>query len=157
MTNYLEKTYLKNDTEKLTQGTTMKKAFGYPPEELFPDVLLGQNKTTPDLLKFINREKEKGNANLNTYLNELHQRTSMPVSVVILTFLALALSSQKKRGGLGINLAIGIALAFVFVFSFEVLKVVSANKTITPLLAMWIPNLLFGPIALFLYFKRANQ
>jgi lipopolysaccharide export system permease protein len=105
----------------------------------------------------VNREKEKGNANLNTYLNELHQRTSMPFSVIILTFLALSLSSQKKRGGLGINLAIGIGLAFVFVFCFEVLKVVSQNKGLTPLVAMWIPNMVFGPIALFLYFRRANQ
>lgn len=135
----------------------MNKGFGHPPEELFPDVLLGQNKTTPELIRFIDREKEKGNANLNNYLNELYQRTSMPVSVIILTFLGLSLSSQKKRGGLGLNLAIGIALAFVFVFSFEVLKVVSANKTLTPLFAMWLPNLVFGPVALYLYFKRANQ
>lgn len=157
LSNYLEKTINKNDTEKLGNGNSMTKSFGHPPEELFPDVLLGQNKTTPELIKFIDREREKGNANLNNYLNELHQRTSMPVSVIILTFLALSLSSQKKRGGLGINLAIGIALAFVFVFSFEVLKVVSANKTLSPLLAMWLPNLFFGPVALFLYFKRANQ
>ena len=81
----------------------------------------------------------------------------MPFSVIILTFLALALASQKKRGGLGMNLAIGIALAFVFVFSFEVLKVVSANKTLSPLFAMWLPNLIFGPVALYLYFRRANQ
>lgn len=155
--NYLEKTYNKNDTEKLSNGTTMTKSFIYPPEELFPDALLGQNKTTPELLTFVNREKEKGNANLNTYLNELHQRTSMPVSVIILTFLGLSLSSQKKRGGLGVNLAIGIALAFVFVFSFEVLKVVSENKSLTPLVAMWMPNFVFGPIALYLYFQRANQ
>lgn len=157
LSNYLEKTINKNDTEKLGNGNSTTKSFGHPPEELFPDVLLGQNKTTPELIKFIDREREKGNANLNNYLNELHQRTSMPVSVIILTFLALSLSSQKKRGGLGINLAIGIALAFVFVFSFEVLKVVSANKTLSPLLAMWLPNLFFGPVALFLYFKRANQ
>lgn len=157
LSNYLEKTINKNDTEKLGNGNSITKSFGHPPEELFPDVLLGQNKTTPELIKFIDREREKGNANLNNYLNELHQRTSMPVSVIILTFLALSLSSQKKRGGLGINLAIGIALAFVFVFSFEVLKVVSANKTLSPLLAMWLPNLFFGPVALFLYFKRANQ
>lgn len=157
LNNYLEKTINKNDTEKLGNGSTMNKSFLYPPEELFPDVLLGQNKTTPELLKFIDREKEKGNANLNTYLNELYQRTSMPVSVIILTFLGLSLSSQKKRGGLGLNLAIGIALAFVFVFSFEVLKVVSENKTLTPFIAMWLPNFIFGPVALYLYFQRANQ
>ena len=157
LNNYLEKTINEDDTEKLGNGNTMNKGFGHPPEELFPDVLLGQNKTTPELIRFIDREKEKGNANLNNYLNELYQRTSMPVSVIILTFLGLSLSSQKKRGGLGLNLAIGIALAFVFVFSFEVLKVVSANKTLTPLFAMWLPNLVFGPVALYLYFKRANQ
>ncbi|UFK98945.1 LptF/LptG family permease [Kaistella faecalis] len=157
LTSYLEKTINSDQTEKLGNGDSMTKSFGHPPEELFPDVLLGQNKTTPELIKFIDREKEKGNANLNSYLNELYQRTSMPLSVIILTFLGLSLSSQKKRGGLGVNLAIGIALAFVFVFSFEVLKVVSENKTLTPLLAMWLPNLVFGPVALYLYFKRANQ
>ena len=157
LNNYLEKTINKNDTEKLGNGTSMNKNFLYPPEELFPDVLLGQNKTTPELIKFIDREKEKGNANLNTYLNELYQRTSMPVSVIILTFLGLSLSSMKKRGGLGVNLAIGIALAFVFVFSFEVLKVVSENKSLTPFVAMWLPNFIFAPVALYLYFKRANQ
>ena len=157
LNSYLEKTINKDETEKLGNGDSMTKSFGHPPEELFPDVLLGQNKTTPELIKFIDREKEKGNANLNSYLNELYQRTSMPVSVIILTFLGLSLSSQKKRGGLGVNLAIGIALAFVFVFSFEVLKVVSENKTLPPLLAMWLPNIIFAPLALYLYFKRANQ
>ncbi len=157
MSNFLEKTFQKDDKEILTYGSLINKSFGFPPEELFPDVLLGQNKTTPELVKFINREQEKGNANLNNYLNELHQRTSMPFSVIILTVLGLALSSQKKRGGLGMNLAIGISLAFVFVFSFEVLKVVSANKSLTPLVAMWVPNFVFGPLALYLYFKRANQ
>lgn len=157
LSNYQEKTILKNDSEKLAEGNIKTISFGHPPEELFPDQLLGQNKTTPELLKFIKREKEKGNGNLNTYLNELYQRTSMPVSVIILTFLALSLSSQKKRGGLGMNLAIGIALAFVFVFSFEALKVVSENKTLPPLLAMWLPNIIFAPVALVLYIKRANQ
>ena len=154
---FLEKTINKDDTEKLKNGDQMTKSFGHPPEELFPGVLLGQNKTTPELLTFIEREGEKGNANLGNYLNELHQRTSMPFSVIILTFLGLSLASEKKRGGLGANLAIGISLAFIFVFSFEALKVVSQNQNLSPMLAMWLPNLIFGPIALYLYFKRANQ
>ena len=157
MNNYLEKTILKDDSEQLKHGMTLMKSFGHPPEELFPDELLGQNKTTPELISFINREKDKGNSNLNAYLNELYQRTSMPVSIIILTFLGLSLSSAKRRGGLGLNLALGISLAFVFVFSFEALKVVAENNTLKPWLAMWLPNFIFGPIALFLYFKRANQ
>jgi len=115
------------------------------------------DKTTPELIKLIDQERIKGNKNLNSYLNELYQRTSMPVSIIILSILALSLSSEKKRGGLGLNLAIGIALAFIFVFSFEALKVVSENNTLTPFVAMWLPNLVFGPIAVVLYFRRANQ
>lgn len=157
ITNYLERRAAKNDTEILTNGETRIQSFGNSPEELFPDKLIGQNKTTPELYQLIQREKMKGNSNVNTFYNELHQRTSMPVSIIVLTFLALSLSSQKKRGGLGLNLALGIALAFVFVFSFQMLTVVSENKTISPLLAMWLPNLIFGPVALYLYFKRANQ
>lgn len=158
ISNYLEKTIGKNDTEILKNGDTKLQNFKHPPEELFPNELLGQNKTTPDLIRFIKRETEKGNSNINVYQNELHQRTAMPVSIIILTFLALSLSSQKKRGGLGMNLALGIALAFVFVFSFEILKVVAAeNNSIPPLLAMWIPNIIFGSLAFYLYWKRANQ
>ncbi|STD10623.1 lipopolysaccharide ABC transporter permease [Chryseobacterium carnipullorum] len=157
LTNYLEKTINKDNTEKLGNGIELRKSYGHSPQELFPNELLGQNKTTPELIKFIDREKEKGNSNLNSYLNEFHQRTSMPVAIIILTFLALSLASQKKRGGLGVNLAIGISLAFVFVFSFEALKVVSENKSLSPAVAMWLPNMVFFPLTLYLYLKRANQ
>ena len=157
LTNYVEKKLGKNDAEILSNGSTRNQDFKHSPEELFPDELLGENKNTIELVRFIDREKQKGNANINTYQNELHQRTAMPVSIIILTFLGLSLSSQKKRGGLGLNLALGITLAFIFVFSFEALKVVSKNQTLPPLLAMWIPNLVFGPLAAILYMRRANQ
>lgn len=157
ITNFLDKKLAKNDAEVLSSGATTTQDFHHGPEELFPDQLLGQTKTTPELLNFIQREKDKGNGNLNTYLNELYQRTAMPFSIIILTVLALALSSEKKRGGIGLNLALGIALAFVFVFSFQFLSVVSENKTLPPMLAMWLPNIVFSPLALFLYFRRANQ
>lgn len=157
LTSYTERTAGKNDTEILGSGDKKMQDFKMHPDELFPNDLQAENKTTPELVKFINRERDKGNGNLNAYLNELHQRTSMPISIFILTFLALSLSSQKKRGGLGLNLALGIGLAFAFIFSFEMLKVVSSNRAMDPLLGMWLPNLVFGPLAIYLYIKRANQ
>jgi len=157
ISNYTERTVKKDNTEILGSGPTKIQDFKLPPSELFPDKLVAQNKTTPELLEMIKRERMKGNNNVTSFYNELYQRTSMPVSIIILTFLGLSLSSEKKRGGLGLNLALGIALAFLFVFSFQVLNVVSENKTLTPLLAMWLPNIVFAPIAAYLYIKRANQ
>lgn len=155
--NFLERQPQKDHSEKLSNGDTKEISFGYPPEELFPNDLTAQTKTTPELIRYINQEIEKGNSNLNVFLNELHLRTSMPVAIIILTILGLSLASQKKRGGLGANLAIGISLAFLFVFSFEALKVVSGKNVLSPLLAMWLPNIIFAPIATILYFRRANQ
>ncbi|MDO4224573.1 MAG: LptF/LptG family permease [Bergeyella zoohelcum] len=157
VTGYLERKATKDNMETIANGDTKELNFGRSPAELFPNELLGQTKTTPELLDLIKQEENKGNKNLNVFLNELHQRTSMPVAIVILSILALSLSSQKKRGGLGANLAIGITIAFVFVFSFEALKVVSQNNGLPPALAMWLPNIIFGVLAAYLYFKRANQ
>lgn len=157
LSNFLEKKINNDNSEKLYSGEQKYQDFKLPPEELFPNNLQAENRNTIELFEFIQREKEKGNQSLNSYLNELHQRTSMPVSIVILTILALSLSSQKKRGGLGLNLVIGIIIAFAFIFSFEVLKIISAKQIISPLLAMWLPNIFFGVLAGYLYIKRANE
>lgn len=155
--NFLEKKIKKDDSEILSHGDKKTQNFGLSPEELFPNDLQAENKNTPELIQFIDRERIKGNKNLNIYLNELHQRTSMPVSIFILSILALSLSSQKRRGGIGENLTIGLALAFAFIFSFEVMKVVSANQSLPPLVAMWMPNIFFGFLAFKLYKKRASE
>lgn len=157
LSNYLEKFVNKDNSEKLTHGEKRNQDFQLSPEELFPNDLQAENKNTLELIDFIKREQAKGNQNLSSYLNELHQRTSMPVSIFILSILALSISSVKKRGGIGLNLAIGITIAFAFIFSFEVLKIASSNQALPPLLAMWIPNILFGGLAVYLYIKRANQ
>lgn len=157
ITNYLERKSAPKNAELISNGDTKELDFKHSPDVLFPDGLLAQTRTTPNLLNLINQEIEKGNKNITSYYIELHQRTSMPVAIIILTILAMSLSSEKRRGGIGLNLAIGIALAFVFVFSFEALKIVAQNNTIPPLLAMWIPNIIFAPIAIILYIRRANQ
>lgn len=157
LTNFLEKKIKANQSEIVSNGNVMNQDFKLTPEEMFPNDLQAENKNTLELIKFIDREREKGNKNLNSYLNELHTRTAMPVSIFILSFLALSLSSQKRRGGIGLNLAIGISLAFAFIFSFEALKMVSINQTLPPLVAIWLPNLFFGILTLYFYMKRARE
>lgn len=155
--NFLERNLI-HGKEIVSNGLQRDQKFGnLTPQEIFPNELVGENKNSFELYRFIQREEQKGNSNVNVYWNEFHQRSSMPISIFILSFLGLSLASQKKRGGLGVNIAIGIGLAFLFVFSFEALKVISQSQIINPLLAMWIPNLVFGPLTAFLYWKRAHQ
>ncbi len=157
LSQFFEKNILPDGTEKLSTG--MEKKLNLPVEftQLSPDALSVQTKTTPELQQMIRRERKAGNTNLNVFLNDLYQRTSMPVAIFILSILAVCISSEKRRGGIGMNLAIGLALAFVFVFSFEALKIISENRVLPPLLAMWLPNIIFLPIAIYLYIRRARQ
>jgi len=109
------------------------------------------------LYKFIAQSKARGISNLNTYLVEFHKRTSLPVSSYILTFIAVCLASRKRRGGIGINLAIGIILMFLYVFLLKIAEVLGAGSETNAFAMVWLPNLLFGTLAVYLYLKNAKN
>jgi lipopolysaccharide export system permease protein len=109
------------------------------------------------LKEFIKQSKQRGISNLNTYKVEFYKRTSLPIASYILTFIAVALSSRKKRGGMGVNLAIGISLMFMYVFFLKIGEVLGAGADSNPLFMVWLPNLIFGAIALYLYFRNAKN
>ena len=124
--------------------------FSFDLEDLTPTVYVAETLSYFDLVRFIEREKKRGNANMNVYLTVLYKKYSIPVSAFILTIIAVAVSSMKRRGGMGMNLAIGILLAFAFVFFDKIFGVMAEKSTIPPIIAVWIPNFVFGVLAIFL-------
>ena len=119
-------------------------------EDLTPVVYIAETLTLGDLYKFINKEKKRGNGNIDTYLVVLYKKFSIPVSAFILTIIAVSVSSMKRRGGMGMNLAIGILLAFSFIFLDKVFGVLAEKSSINPFIAVWIPNFVFGILSIFL-------
>ena len=57
---------------------------------------------------------------------------------------------MKRRGGMGMNLALGILLAFSFVFLDKIFGVLAEKSSMSPFIAVWIPNIIFGTLAYFL-------
>ena len=106
-----------------------------------------------ELNTFIEQERRRGSANLNRYLVVAYKRWSLPVSAFILTIIAVAVSSVKRRGGMGVSLALGISLAFVFIFFDKVFGTIAEQSTFSPLLAVWLPNITFGILAVYLLFN----
>ena len=115
------------------------------------------NLPSDKLIDFIKKSEKRGIKNLNSYYVELHQRTSLPISSYILTLIAVALASRKKRGGVGINLAIGIGLMFIYVFFMKVAKVLGSAPNSNAFFMAWLPNIIFGIIAVYLYIKEKKQ
>lgn len=125
-------------------------------DDLTPVVYIAETLSLKDLYKFIQKEKARGSSNIDVYLTVLYKKYSIPVSAFILTIIAVAVSSMKRRGGMGINLAIGILLAFAFVFFDKIFGVLGTKSTIPPIIAVWIPNIVFGILAIYLL-KNAKR
>lgn len=124
--------------------------YNFDLEDLTPVVYIAETLTYSELTKFIEKERKKGSKDINTYLVVLYKKYSIPVAAFILTIIAVAVSSMKRRGGMGTNLAIGIVLAFAFVFLDKIFGVLAEKSSAPPIFFVWIPNFVFGILAIFL-------
>ena len=104
---------------------------------------------TPDLREFIAREKSRGLGNTQIYAVEISQRTAEPFSSFILALLGLSIASRKVRGGIGLHLAIGIGLGAIYVFLSKFAETFAVNLDISPVYAIWIPNVVYLFITLY--------
>jgi len=134
----------------IESGERKDTVFSFDIEDLTPVVYIAETLNLADLNKFIDKEKARGSSNINVYLVVLYKKYSIPVSAFILTIIAVAVSSMKRRGGMGANLAIGIILAFSFVFFDKIFGVLAEKSTMPPIIAVWIPNFVFGILAIYL-------
>lgn len=154
--NYRKRIIL-SDRDSIKFGTKLDTSFTFTPKDLINVDYLAKEMTSIKLYEYINKSRERGVSNLNTYLVEFHKRTSLPVSSYILTFIAVALASKKRRGGMGVNLAIGITLMFVYVFFLKIAEVLGAGADTNSFIMVWSPNILFGALAIYLYLKNAKN
>jgi lipopolysaccharide export system permease protein len=90
---------------------------------------------------------------LNTLKVEKYRRTATPATVILLTLIGAVLAGRKTRGGSGLHLATGIMIASVFIVSDRFSTVFSVKGDLPPVLAAWIPNIVFSVVAYYLYRK----
>ncbi len=132
---------------------TMLLNIGLKPEELRRDEYLKDKLTTPELAAFIQREEARGTEGLSALKVERYRRTATPFAVLVLTIIGVVLASRKTRGGSGRHLAIGIITAALFIMSDRFSTVFATKSNFPPLLAAWVPNIIFSVVAFFMYKK----
>ena len=104
-----------------------------------------------ELNELIATQRMRGDGNVKFALIEKHTRFALPFSAFILTIMGVALSSKKRRGGIGWNIGIGIALAFTYILFLRFSQMFVHTGALPPAVALWLPNLVFTIIAVFLY------
>ena len=139
--------------EKITTGKQLDTIIKMQPQDFL--IMKGQQQTmtSPQLKEYIANQKRRGFANIKEFEIEYHQRLAMSFAAFILTAIGLSLSSKKVKGGMGLNLGIGLALSFSYILFQTVSATFTVNGNTPPIVSVWIPNILYTIIAIYLYRK----
>ncbi len=137
--------------ETLRSGLRIDTALTITPEDFARRETFVETMNYRELHDEIDLLKLQGSDEIKLLLNENHKRISNPFSVFILTLIGVSVSSRKARGGIGVQIGFGLALSFIYIFLMQFATQFSLKGNLDPMLAMWLPNIIFLLIALFLY------
>lgn len=139
--------------EIITRGDRLDSIINMEPQDFL--ITRGQQETmtSPQLREYISKQKQRGFANIKEFEVEYHRRIAMSFAAFILTSIGLSLSSRKVKGGMGLHLGIGLALSFSYILFQTISSTFAINGNVSPAIAVWIPNVLYLFIAIYLYRK----
>ncbi len=146
----------KDNRELIRRGAALDTTIPFEPR----DFLIAKNDhekmTTPALERYIERQRSRGVGNIKSFEVEYHRRYAMCAAAFILTVIGMALSSRKVKGGMGLNIGIGLVLSFSYILFMAITQSFAYSGLTSPLIAMWIPNIIYTVVAVVLY-NRASM
>ena len=153
--NYKIRT-LKGMREHITSGMETDTTVMMEPMDLVFSKGQQETLTSPELKRYISKQKDRGSSNVVQYEVEYHKRIASSFASFILTIIGASLSARKRKGGMGLYLGIGMALSFSYILLQTVCATFAINASTPPMLAAWIPNILYSFIAYYCYKKAPN-
>ncbi len=152
--NYVKRTVTENG-DIIEKKTNLDTILNFNLDRLTPVKYVAESLDYFALKKFMEEEERRGSPAMNRYKFVAYKRVSLPVAAYILTIIGVAVSSMKRRGGMGVNLIFGFVIAFSFVFFDKVFGTIAMqpNSSLSPLFAVWFPNVIFAFLAVYLLIK----
>ena len=130
--------------------------YSFVPLDLSKTDAIKEALTTSQLTTYIDQEKLRGRENLNLYYIEKDRRSAQPFAGFVLTLMGACIASRKIRGGSGLHLALGIVISAIYIMFMQLSTTFSAKSNLSPMLAVWIPNVIFAGVAYLLYRRQAK-
>lgn len=152
ISDYFVRTINGNE-EKIRKGTLLDTTLTLKPADLNLGLVNIDMLNFPQLNRFISEQKLKGTENIDFYEVEKHKRIATPFANLVLTLIGVALSGRKIRGGIGLHLGLGIAISFAYILFMQVSTTFATFGSLPPFVAVWIPNIIFALLGLYLLKK----
>ena len=137
--------------ETLTTGTLIDTTLNLKPDDFGSDFNLYETLTLPELNAHIALLQSRGADGVETYLLEKYSRDTRPFAIIILTVIGVIMSARKSRRGVGWQVALGFLLAFTYLLFFVLAKGIAESGNLDPVVAVWLPNVIFASIGVLLY------
>lgn len=139
------------EKESFESGKKIDTVLNFGPKEFGRKKNIVEAMNYNELNDYIDQQTMRGDSNINAYKIEKYKRMANPFSTFILTLIGVSLASRKIRGGMGLHLGIGLLLSFSFILFMQISVVFATNGSMNPMLAVWLPNIVFTMVALYLY------
>ena len=153
--NYKIRT-LKGLREDIKSGSVIDTLIHMEPMDLVFSKGQQETLTSDELRQYISKQTERGSSNVVQYEVEYYKRIATSFASFILTIIGASLSSKKRKGGMGVSLGIGLGLSFSYILLQTISATFAINADTPPLLAAWIPNILYAMIAYYCYRQAPN-
>jgi lipopolysaccharide export system permease protein len=148
--NYFSRSIADDGSEKLSYGSTKDTIINLKPYDFVEQVNDVEAMNYKELDKYIEQQKMIGSTNILFFEEEKYKRIAFPFAAFVLTLIGVSLSSRKVRGGTGLHLGLGLLVAFSFILFMRVSTTFAEGGLISPQIAVWIPNFIYGVLALFM-------
>jgi lipopolysaccharide export system permease protein len=148
--NYMIRDYV-GDDQIITSGESIDTTLNMTTEEFRRRDNAIEAMDKRELDEFIDNQILQGSSNVNALLVEKYRRIAGPFSTFILTLIGVSVSSRKVRGGIGMHIALGLLMSTSYLVFQKFSSQFAIGGMFSPLLAVWIPNVFFAILALWLY------
>jgi lipopolysaccharide export system permease protein len=102
-------------------------------------------------------EVDNGVRSVNLYDNQIHKLFAIAVACVIFVFLGAPIALRFPRGGVGMVLGVSLAAFAIYYIGLIAGEPLAQRGTVSPFLAMWASNIVFGVAGLFLLSRLGRE
>ena len=146
--NYVER-FIDKDGQKLKKGVRKDTTINLNIKDFLRERNFKQMMTSPELREFVDDQKSKGSVAYKEFEIELYRRSADAFTLIILTIIGMSIASRKVRGGIGLHLALGGGIGAIYIVLSKFSTSFAAAGD-SPMLGVWIPNILFMLICAYL-------
>jgi len=137
--------------EVVLKGSSLDTTLAIKPADFKRRLNIVEAMNIRELNKEIENLKMQGESNFVAFQIEKQKRYAYPFSTFILTLIGVSVSSKKVKGGIGMQIGIGLLVAFSYILFMQFSSQFAMGGSLNPIVASWLPNLLYAVIAIFLY------